>query len=125
VPGPECRRPAHWRAFAAHVVRQILDRANILCTGALGAPAFVKRDPLSFTEIVVLHAFDVRHVEEQVSATAGVDETESLSVNFLIVPSAIGTSSNTANETHRNRSACTSPASGNSLSMSEVGQHIV
>src|SRR5205085_3871865 len=53
------------------------DRSNILRAGALRTPALVVRHLLPFTQIVVLHSLDVRHVEEQVSASSGVDETES------------------------------------------------
>src|SRR5690606_1404448 len=52
------------------------ERANFLSTRPLLALSFNERNALPFTEIIKAYAFDCRHVEAQVLASACVDERE-------------------------------------------------
>lgn len=58
--------------------RCALARTNLLCARPLGALTGLERDLLAFVELIETRAFHSRHVEEQVLATARVDESKTL-----------------------------------------------
>src|SRR5262245_45575328 len=87
-----------------------LDGSNVLRPGALRPAAFVVRHLLAFTEIVVPHPFDIRHVEEQVTPTSRVDETKPLVSQLLDCAFGHLSVLKKLRVTHRNKSVCRSPA---------------
>ena len=66
-----------------HLLELASDRPDVLRPRSFRAVPFVVGHSLSFLEFFVAHAFEVRHVEEHVCASASVDETKTLVRQFL------------------------------------------
>ena len=66
-----------------HLLELASDRPDVLRPRSFRPMPLVVGHSLSFLEFFVAHAFEVRHVEEHVGASASVDETKTLVRQFL------------------------------------------